>query len=44
MNFFLTHNTTFSILNNMYYATPITVRRILKAAWHISAVAEEAFY
>jgi len=40
----LTLKRTSPILNTMFYTNPITVKRSLKAAWHIRAVAEEAFY
>lgn len=44
MKIFLDTKKNFPYTEPMFYSNPITVKSTLKAAWHIYAVAEEAFY
>jgi len=34
----------FLYTENMFYSNPLIVKRFLKAAWHVNAVAGEVFY
>jgi len=34
----------FLYTENMFHSNPLIAKRVLKAAWHINAVAGEVFY